>query len=352
MANIEDFGICPGSGADAAPAVREALEFCKKSGDRRLIFPAGRYEFWPDKAAEHYLFISNNTEGLKRLAFPLCDFDGFEIDGRGSEFVFHGSVLPFAVQNSRDIRLTGFSIDWKRPFHSEGRIADAGDGWVDVEFSREFPYKIQNRRLVFLGEDGEELHFSNLLEFDAERRETAFGAQDNYGIGNRHEADEIKPGRVHMTAALASAPTPGNIFVFGSDHRRYPGIAVSGSHRVQIDTLTLHHSGGMGIIAQMTTDLTVRNVQVTPPPGKRRLASLTADAAHFVNCRGRIEITDCIFENQMDDAINIHGIYTRIAARLSAHELEVALIHDEQLGIDIFAPGDTAEIVNSETLTF
>jgi hypothetical protein len=350
MANIDVFGIVPGSGEDTTPAVREALDFCKKSGDRHLQFPAGRYDFWPDKAAEHYLFISNNTEGLKRTAFPLFDLDGFEIVGQGAEFVFHGSVLPFAVQNSRDIRLTGFSIDWERPFHSEGRIAEVGDGWVDLDFSSEFPYKIKNRRLAFQGEKGENYGFSNLLEFDAERRETAFGARDNYGIENRHEAHEIKPGRVHMTAVFASTPIQGNIFVFGSDHRKFPGIAVSGSRGVQIDNVTLHHSGGMGIVAQLTTDMTVRNVRVTPPPGERRLASLTADATHFVNCRGLIEITDCVFENQMDDPINIHGIYAKITARLSVRELEVALIHGEQLGIDIFAPGDTAEMVKSETL--
>ena len=350
MANIEDFGGRAGSREDTTPRVRGALDFCKKSGDRRLTFPAGRYDFWPDKAVERYLFISNNTEGLKRIAFPLFDLDGFEIDGQGSEFVFHGLVLPFAVLDSRDVRLTGFSMDWERPFHSEGRIAEVGDGWVNLDFSREFPYKVRDRRLVFLGENEEDYHFNNLLEFDPERRETAFMAHDNYGIEERHEAQEIRPGRVRLTAALAGAPTPGNVLVFGSDHRKCPGIAVSGSHGVQIDDVTLHHSGGMGIIAQMTTDVTVRNVQVTPPPGKGRLASLTADAVHCVNCWGRIEITDCVFENQMDDPINIHGIYAKITARLSERELEIALIHEEQLGIDLFAPGDTAEIVKSETL--
>ena len=350
MANIEDFGGRAGSREDTTPIVHDALDFCKKSGSRTLIFPAGRYDFWPDKATERYLFISNNTEGLKRIAFPLFDLDGFEVDGQGSEFVFHGSILPFAVLGSRNIHLTGFSMDWERPFHSEGRIAEVGDNWVDLEFSDEFPYKIKDRQLEFLGENGEDYHFSNLLEFDSGRRETAFKACDNYGIEERYEVREIRPGRVRLTAALASAPTRGNIFIFGSNHRKYPGIAVSNSHGVEIDTVTLHHSGGMGIIAQLTTNVAVRNVQVTPPPGRGRLASLTADALHFVNCRGIIEITDCIFENQMDDPINVHGIYAKITARLSEHELEVALIHGEQHGIDIFAPGDTAEIVKSETL--
>ena len=350
MATIEQFSIGPGSGEDATPAVRDALEVCRDRNDRCLIFPPGRYDFWPDKATERYLFISNNTEGLKRIAFPLFDLDSFKIDGQEAEFVFHGSILPFAVLGGADIRLAGFSIDWERPFHSEGRISEIGDGWLDLDFSEEFPYKIQGNRLVFTGEGGEDYRFSNLLEFDPDRRETAFRAHDNYGIENRHEAREIQPGRVRLAMALASPPTLGNTLVFGSDHRKYPGIFISGSRHVEIEDVTLHHSGGMGIIAQKTADAAVRRVRVTPPPGKGRLTSLTADATHFVGCRGRVEITDCLFENQMDDPVNVHGIYARISARLSAHTLEVALMHGEQQGIDLFAPGDTAELVTSEAL--
>ncbi|MDQ2764555.1 MAG: right-handed parallel beta-helix repeat-containing protein [Pseudomonadota bacterium] len=350
MANIEQFSIRPDSGEDATLAVRDALEACRDRKDPRLVFPPGRYDFWPDKATERYLFISNNTEGLKRIAFPLFNFDGFEIEGQGAEFVFHGPILPFAVLGSTDIRLSGFSVDWKRPFHSEGRIAEIGDGWLDLVFSDEFPYKILGNRLVFMGESGEEYRFSNLLEFDPNRHETAFQALDNYGIENRHEAKEIQPGRVRLTMALASAPTLGNVFVFGSDHRKCPGIFISDSQRIEIENVTLHHGGGMGIIAQLTTDVAVRHLQVTPPPGKGRLTSLTADATHFVSCRGKIEITDCLFENQMDDPVNIHGIYARISARVSDRTLEVALMHGEQMGIDLFAPGDTAELVQAETL--
>ncbi len=350
MANIEQFGARGNSAEDTTPAVRAALDACRQNVDRRLVFPPGRYDFWPDRAAEQYLFISNNDESLKRIAFPLFDLDGFEVAGSGAEFVFHGFVVPFAVWNSRDIRLTGFTVDWERPFHSEGQILAAGSGWADIAFGDQFPYKIAGRRLVFTGEYGEVLHFENLLEMDSTRHETAFMAPDHYGIGERHEASETSPGRVRLTADLAGPMTPGNILYFGSDHRKCPAIAVSQSRQVEIEDVTLHHSGGMGIIAQLTTDIAVRRVRVTPPPGKDRLVSLTADATHFVNCRGKVEISDCLFENQMDDPVNVHGIYAQISAQLSACELEIALIHGQQLGIDLFAPGDTVELVRGETL--
>ncbi len=74
MATIEQFGICPDSGEDATLAVRDALQACRDRKNPCLIFPPGCYDFWPDKATERTLFISNNTEGLKRIASPLFNF--------------------------------------------------------------------------------------------------------------------------------------------------------------------------------------------------------------------------------------------------------------------------------------
>nr|AIA93734.1 CAZy families GH110 protein [uncultured Shewanella sp.] len=99
----------------------------------------------------------------------------------------------------------------------------------------------------------------------------------------------------------------GDILVF-SPRRDFPGIVISDSAGVALEHVTLHHCGGMGVIAQRSADLSLSHVKVTPPVGGKRVVSLTADATHFVNCRGKIEMTDCLFENQKDDATNVHGL--------------------------------------------
>ena len=80
---VNDFGVQPDTRADATPAVRSALASVHESRGRRLTFAPGRYDFWPDRAAEHLLFVSNNDSGLKRVVFPLLGFDDFEVDGQG-----------------------------------------------------------------------------------------------------------------------------------------------------------------------------------------------------------------------------------------------------------------------------
>ena len=41
-----------------------------------------------------------------------------------------------------------------------------------------------------------------------------------------------------------------------------------------------------------------------PCPHTQRVISTTADATHFVNCKGDILIENCRFENMLDDGTN------------------------------------------------
>ena len=62
---------------------------------------------------------------------------------------------------------------------------------------------------------------------------------------------------------------------------------------------------------------------VTGKPGSGHWFSLAADATHFVYCRGKIEIRNCLFERQLDDAVNINGIYDLVKNVLGKKEILV-----------------------------
>jgi hypothetical protein len=358
MINIRDFACAAEpfqSGlVDSTPAVRSALQALRQLPDstrRRLVLPKGTYHFWPDRAAERYLFVSNNDESLKRIAFPLFDLNDVTVDGQNSKLIFHGSLVPFAIGNSRNIRLENVSVDFARTFHSEARVIDSDREGVTLEIPEQFPYRVEHDRLNFLGERGELLAIGNMLEFDSDRRETAFMVWDNYGIGSRCEAEDLGSRRVRINASFKSPrPTPGNILAIPSNDRLYPAVIIFDSQNVQLSDLTIHHCGGMGVIAQHSRNLELLRVQVTPPPDGKRMISTTADATHFVNCSGHILLEDCLFENQLDDPTNVHGIYGRITRRISPEQIEVQLVHHQQLGIDIARPGDRVEFVRGDTL--
>lgn len=361
MTSILEFGSHASMEQDATPPVRAALEAVRADGPgRTLSFPAGTYHFWPDRAEERYVFPSNNDPGLKRIAFSLLGLNDLEIDGGGAVFVFHGRIVPFVLQNCRSVRLRNFSLDWDRTFHNEAEILDAAPGAggltrMDLRIPEQFPYQVQHGRLRFTyegTEPSEAASIGNLLEFDPVRRETAFRVNDNYGVAGSYRAEALEEGIVRLTGAFSTLPTPGNAVSIGGNERECPGIVISSSADVTVSDVTIHHCGGMGVIAQCSENVRLERVRVTPSErdGRLRMISTTADATHFVSCRGLIELIDCLFENQLDDAANIHGIYGRIARMPSPIEIEVEWVHPQQRGLDVFSSGDTLEIVRMETL--
>ncbi len=348
-------------GSDTTPSVRAALEKVRSGKATKLTFPPGRYDFHPERASEEYLFVSNNDEGLKRVAFPLTNLEGVEIDGGGSTFVFHGYTIPFLIDKSTGITLRNFSVDFSRPFHSEGKVLAITPDHVDLEFSKEFPHEIRNGVLVFTDgqkgsgpattvSSGEVLYpYGSLLAFDPVKRETAFMAKDRYKVGEGIAADKLGPNRVRLKIPDISAKV-GDVLVFSPKNRDVPGIVISDGSGIHLTDITLHHCGGMGVIAQRSADLFVKKLRVTPPPGGARIVSLTADATHFVNCKGKIELVDCLFEQQKDDATNIHGLYAKITNILSPNRFEVTLIHPQQAGVDFIKAGTRLELNDGPSL--
>ena len=350
--DVSRFGAIPDDGKDDTLAVRTALEQAKAQCADKLTFSKGRYDFYPDKAVERYQYISNNDEGLKRIVFSVDGMKNLEIDGQGSDFLFHGYLSPFAIDGSRDIILRNFTVDYERTFHSEGKILCVTNTYADIEIAPEYPYSVENGLLKFHnGQSGKARTLypaRGLLEFDPVKRETAYQARD-YGLGDDILAQDLGNRRVRLLRGNLKG-SPGNIFVFGPNHRSVCGIAITDSRNVTVEDVTLYHCGGMGVIGQRSRDLFVRRVNVTPPPGKNRIVSITADATHFVNCGGQVVLESCLFELQKDDATNVHGIYVRIVEHVSPTVVLVKLVHPQQYGFDFIRKGQKLELVKGPAL--
>jgi hypothetical protein len=110
----------------------------------------------------------------------------------------------------------------------------------------------------------------------------------------------------------------------------------------------LHQAGGMGFIAQFCENVELRLCTVTPSEG--RIFSVCADASHFVNCRGLIQLIDCHFENQLDDPLNVHGLNTRIKEVIDEYTVLVERVHHEQHGVSVGLAGDAVQFAHNTTL--
>ncbi|MFC3120780.1 right-handed parallel beta-helix repeat-containing protein [Agaribacter flavus] len=365
----KEHGIVPNTKQDSTRAVVELIEKAVRSGNKKIVFAPGTYHFYPEMAHEAYTFISNNDEGLKRVVFPLFGANNIEIDGQGADFVFHGGINPFILQDSANITLRNFSIDFYRAFHSEGKILAVGDGYMDLHIPEIFPFRINAAGILeFLAADdirpskiekniklerrlttkkAEEYAFKRMLEYDPETRATPYMAGDLHS-GHWLSAKKLEGHRNIRIFHPVLKGTVGNIMTFSSKYRRFPGFVVSDSSEVLLDNITIYHAGGMGVLGQRCHNFTMQNSKVTPSEG--RIISATADATHFNNCTGKVALINNLFENQQDDATNIHGIYAMFYELLDEHTAYIKTMHPQQWGFDFIDVGDEMELVHGKSL--
>lgn len=334
---------------DAMPAVRMALEECRNTNASKLVLPEGVLRLRADMAYEKYQFISNNDESLKRIAFDLEGMKDFTVSGQDTKLLFTGFISPFSLEGCRNVKIEGLSIDFTRTFHSEGIIEAVGEGYLDIRFPDDYNCNIINGCLYFYDKEGIGYDFSNLLEFDTEKKEPAYLASDYWLSKKTVRAERISGNLIRILRDDLKG-TVGNTMVFGAAARYNPAFFISDCKGIKISGVNIWHCGGMGVIAQRSRDIELAGVNVEPAPGSGRIVSITADATHFVNCAGYIRMTGCTFCNQKDDATNIHGLYMAVDQILAPDKAVLRWRNSGQYGVDFLKKGMKVEFVDNNTV--
>lgn len=335
---------------DAMPAIRAAIADVKRNKAAKLVLPGGELRIRPEKAFEKYQFISNNDESLKRIAFQLDGIENLTITGNGTSLLFTGFISPFNLENCRNITIEDIDIDFTRTFNSEGIITDVFEGGIDVKFPDDYITDISNGFLRFKDNEGRVYKYSSMLEFDTEKREPALYAHDIWLWSDGVKATKNADGSYRIKGDNITG-TKGNTMIFGAAARYNPGFTLADCSGTTIRNVNLYHCGGMGVIAQRSDDTELNRLNVVPAPGKNRMTSITADATHFVNCGGYIRMIDCTFENQKDDATNIHGLYMAVDSVTAPDRIIARWRNTQQYGVDFIKPGMTLEFVNNDDVT-
>ena len=348
-----NFGLAPGQTADGSLAVLRALEACRGGGEEvTLQFEPGIYHFHPERAFERLCWMSNNDSGLKRVVFPLSGFENLTIDGGGAEFILHGAITPFALENCRNITLRNFAMDWAHPVTLTGRVQDAAGQAVTLELEPDCTYRIVSGE-ISSGETGTEVGICGFIELNGQTLAPAYRTGDVWN-GPKTAWDksfeEIASHRVRFNAPEGRAVTVGNHIIFLRSDRNNPAIFVTESEQVTVENVTVYRAPAMAFIAQRSVDLTLERFNVCLRPDAAQIVTATADATHFVGCRGQITLNNCLLENQLDDPCNAHGIYLLLQERLSDRSLLLGRMHPQQKGVPCVGPGDVLEFFAQDTM--
>ena len=121
---------------------------------------------------------------------------------------------------------------------------------------------------------------------------------------------------------------------------------------VTLENVAITDSGSMGALFQNCKNVFVKKMRVKARKGEDYLVSTNCDATHFCNCRGNVSIENCVFENMMDDACNVHGIYLKVGEVVGKNTLLLKSGHFQQFGVNNFQKGDTVEISSPDMREF
>lgn len=355
---------------DATPIVVEAVQRCKNEGFNRIEFPRGEYHFYPTFAPDFYCAITNNDNGLKKTPFPLFGFDGLEIDGNGSELIFHGKILPFIIENSSDLTIKNLSINWQVPFLLEGKVVANNPEAKSFDIEVNAPHKVQYGHLYlslerenspyekkfgfrFAMPEGDDLQVGQNILWNPVTGAPYYNTIKYEIDQHRITAEEIRKGLVRLSGPMKEVPPAGSVFVTKGAwllNRTSPAFRLFRSKNLVFNNINVHHAGAMGLIAERCENITLDAFNVVLKKGDGRMVTTTADATHFCNCKGQITIRNCVFENMLDDATNIHGTYVRVNKILGDNQVAVETYHPHQNGYLFGEVGDSVRIVENKTL--
>ncbi|MBN8673858.1 MAG: alpha-1,3-galactosidase B [Chitinophagales bacterium] len=348
--SVSDFGYVVNSKTDAVPFVKKAIAACRNKKKPVLIFPRGRYDFWPEQSASKQYYESNtDVIPVRKCPILIEGFKNLTIDFKESDLVFHGMMQPITVDSSENVLIKNVSIDWDVPVMGQGKIIAVGENYIDVEISPESPYEISNGKIFFVGE-GWRSELSDIMEFDKETKFIAQGCGDGC-LGNdfySYTGEEISRNNIRIKYKIARHPEIGNYLALRHSARDHAGTFIRNSKNIRLENLNMFQNAGLGILSQYSENLSFRNVQCVPNPKKGRVFAGHDDGLHFSNCKGQITVDHCRFAGLMDDPINVHGTSVRVVKKLGDRKLLCKFIHDQSYGFVWARPGEKIGFIEHE----
>ena len=339
---------------DNASRLNEILSSIKSDVDdcdKVIIkFKKARYDFYPHDAQQREYYVSNHDQNQPKIVgICLEEWNNLTIDGNGSEFVFHGQMLPLAVVNSNNIFLKNFSIDFENPHIAQVEVLNNADN-EGITFRVEpwVNYRINENGLFETYGEGWKYQQYTGIAFEKESRHIVYQTSDLW-IDTK-DVKEVGERQLHAPNWKDKRLKPGTIVAMRTWQRPAPGIFLDHSNDTYINNVTVHYAEGMGLLAQRCSDIRLNRFNVCLKENDDRYFTTQADATHFSQCKGMIRSEHGLYEGMMDDAINVHGIYLKVKQRLDDNSLICSYEHNQAWGFAWGDKGDSVCFVMSKTM--
>ncbi len=331
--------------ASVAHSLALTLKEAKKKGEKYIVIPKGEYHVDACEAMSPAVFVSNHGHnGFKPTAIFTEEFDGLTFDGNGSTFVLHGCMDFAIIKNSKNIEIKNLTVKCADSCNFQGKVLESSNEKVVIALEKHPKLYVFGNRIFQKFEQVYD-EMGRTLDYISDTKEIRPGTgDDNFG----KKFSEIKKELSENVLTLYDvpvAPPVGDTIVFTMSRRCNQAFFLVNSSNVILRNITVNTCWGMAFIAQKCENVTIEKCCVTPEEDK--CWSAGQDATHFVNCKGLVSVRNNVFENQLDDAVNLHGIYTKVE-KINEKEILLAYSHFQSVGIDIYSKGDKLQFMFPE----
>lgn len=368
MIEVTDFGADPTGASDSAEAIRKAVAEAKKASEEgkevTISFPEGRYDIYPDKAAERELYISN-TVGAdqaykdKKIGILLEEMDNVTVDGNGSLLMFHGKMTTFAAIGCEGVTFRDFQVDFQVPTVVDVTV-EKREGHAAVVYVPEcYDYEIDGTKVKWKSDvspytgqpywetawgDG---NMKYVQRFDVKNGLTWRGNTTvNPVFSNVASIEDLGDHRLKITYHNISPELqPGMCYQMRPTVRDHAGTFFWKSKDVVIENLDIYFLHGFGMVGQHSENIRLTDVDFEAPPKSGRTTAGYADFIQMSGCKGAIDISECTFSNPHDDPINVHGTFNQVVQKLADNKIKVKYMHNETAGFPNFFVGDQVEFM-------
>jgi hypothetical protein len=187
-------------------------------------FKKARYDFYPNDVMQREYYVSNHDQGQpKVLGICLEQWDNLTLDGKGSEFVFHGQMLPIAIVNSSNVTLKNFSIDFENPHIAQVEVInnDENEG-ITFRVEPWVNYRINEDGVFETYGDGWRYQQYTGIAFEKESRHIVYQTSDLW-IDTK-QVQEVGDRLLHAPNWKDKRLKPGTIVAMRTWNRPAPGI--------------------------------------------------------------------------------------------------------------------------------
>lgn len=301
-------------------------------------------------------YVSNTTSNdenpgnpIKHVGILFKGLTNLTFDGRGATLLTHGEMTPWVIDGCHNVKLCNLTIDAADPSVPEMTVTEVNDSSFVAQVNERASYTIDgDGKLAWRGE-GWQFEGGIAQLFSPADSVTLRCASP---VVDALRVEEISPGTLRFIYGKQPKVEKGISFQMRHSFRTEVAGLISESEDITLESLNLRFMGNFGIVAQVSSNITYRNLVCAPdtPQSGRHNAGF-ADFLQVSGCKGLVDIEGCRFAGAHDDPINIHGTHLAINSwDPGMKTLTVSYRHPQTFGFQSFFPGDSVEIVDSYTL--